>query len=236
MLKVRTKQKEFVIDIPPTQKNVGIKMSGGTDSSIIAFMLAAYKKQFRPDINLHVITMDHPLKAFQVQFAKQVMAWIEKNFDFKFASHYTGVGTPNGAYADEQLVILRKSYADNNLDCHFMGQTTNPIDYHEHDILVKEWDWRCQERDVSQRGQLESTDFVANEYEQWTVNGVNYRGHYPLLFVDKKCVAELYDYFNVKDTLFPLTRSCEDETDDFSKHCGKCWWCAEREYGFGRLV
>ena len=53
--------------------------------------------------------------------------------------------------------------------------------------------------------------------------------------IDKKGVAELYDYFGLMDTLFPLTRSCEDWTDDFSAHCGKCWFCLERLWGFGKL-
>jgi hypothetical protein len=237
MLIVKTKQKEFVFNFEPTVKDIGIKMSGGTDSSIIAYMLSLYKKKYRPDLNLHVITMDHPSKAFQVKFAKQVMLWLENEFDFKFASHTTGRGTETGNYADEQLVLLEKSYKENNLYAHFMGQTTNPLDYHENETLVKEWDWRSEERDVEMRGQLEGSGFILSEFEEWQKNdGICYRCYYPLLFVDKKCVADLYQKFDITDSLFPLTRSCEQETNDFSKHCGSCWWCGEREYGFGRLI
>jgi hypothetical protein len=236
MLKVNTEQKEFVFNFEPLVKNIGIKMSGGTDSSIIAYMLSLYKKKYRPDLNLHVITMDHPLKAFQVKFAKQVMSWLENEFDFKFSSHTTGVGTANGHYADEQLVLLEKSYRDNQLDAHLMGQTTNPIDYQENPKLVELWDWRSEERDIEMKGKLEGTSFVNSEYEEWQKQDIIHRGHYPLLHVDKKTVAELYSHFDIIDTLFPLTRSCEQETSDFSQHCGDCWWCAERQYGFGRLI
>ena len=236
MLKVRTKQKEFIIDFPKHFKNIAIKMSGGTDSSMLAYMLAKYKTNFHHDLNLHVITMDHPLKPFQIKFAKQVMAWIETNFDFKFSSHTTGIGTASGNYADEQEVLLLKSYEQHNLDGHFMGQTLNPITHEENQTLVNRWQWRATERDAENKDKLADTDFVVNEYEEKIKNGMTICGHYPFLFVDKKCIAELYDYFGVKDTLFPLTRSCEQETTDFSKHCGKCWQCGEREYGFGRLV
>lgn len=236
MIEIHTKQKKFVFDFDPAIKDIGIKMSGGTDSTIIAYILALYKQKYRPDINLHVITMDHPLKPFQIKFASQAMSWIEQQLNFKFKTHTTGVGTPDGHYANEQLVLLRKSYIENNLQAHFMGQTTNPIDYKEDKLLVQEWKWRSEERDIEMKGKLEGTDFVKDEIEEWTSDGVNYVGHYPLLFVDKKCVAELYDHFQITDTLFPLTRSCEDITHDFSHHCGKCWWCAERQYGFGRLV
>lgn len=235
MLIVKTKQKEFVFNFEPTVKDIGIKMSGGTDSSIIAYMLSLYKKKYRPDLNLHVITMDHPSKAFQVKFAKQVMLWLENEFDFKFASHTTGTGTETGNYSDEQLVLLEKSYKENNLYAHFMGETTNPIDYQENEILVENWRCRSEERDIEMRSKLEGDQYVKEEYEEFIDNGITFRGHYPLLYVDKKSVAELYEKFNITNKLFPLTRSCEQETTDFSKHCGKCWWCGEREYGFGRL-
>lgn len=236
MLKVNTEQKEFVFDFNSTVKDIGIKMSGGTDSSIIAYMLSWYKKKYRPDLNLHVITMDHPLKAFQVKFAKQVMLWLENEFDFEFASHTTGVGTANGHYADEQLTLLEKSYRENNLYCHYMGQTTNPIDYQENETLVKTWDWRSKERDIDMWGKIDGSRYVVSEYDEIIKGDITYRGYYPLLFVDKKTVAELYNKFNIMDKLFPITRSCEQETTDFSEHCGKCWWCGERQYGFGSLV
>lgn len=235
MLKVQTSQKEFVINFKPTVKDIGIKMSGGTDSSIIAYLLSLYKKKFHPDLNLHVITMDHPLKAFQIKFAKQVMSWLEKEFDFVFSSHTTGVGTANGHYANEQLVLLQKSYKENNLYGHFMGETTNPIDYQENKTLVENWDWRSKKRDIEIRNKLENDQYLKKEYEKWIDNGVIFRGYYPLLFVDKKSVAELYEKLNITNKLFPLTRSCERETTDFTSHCGTCWWCAEREYGFGKL-
>ena len=60
----------------------------------------------------------------------------------------------------------------------------------------------------------------------------SYRSYRPLVNIDKKGVAELYDILGVRDTLFPLTRSCSAYTDDFTYHCGQCWFCAERFYGF----
>lgn len=236
MLKIPTQQKEFIIDFPDTFKNIAIKMSGGTDSSIMAFMLASYKSQYRPDIELHAITMNHPLKPFQIPFSKQVISWIEEQFGFQFASHTTGTGTASGNYADEQGILVRKSYVKYNIDAHFMGQTSNPIDYKENQLLIDQWDYRCEERDIEMKDKLQDTDYVSSEYLEFEKEDILYRGYYPFVWVDKKCIAELYDYFNITDTLLPLTRSCEKETTDFSHHCGQCWWCAEREYGFGRLV
>ena len=68
-------------------------------------------------------------------------------------------------------------------------------------------------------------------------------GQFPLINIDKQGVKELYEKFGLLDTLYPLTRSCESFTDDFSKHCGEykdeqdvCWFCKERYWGFGRYV
>lgn len=235
-MQIQVQQDTITIELPKNYKNIGIKMSGGTDSSIIAYMLAYYKKHFHSDLNLHAITMDHPQKAFQVEFAKKIIIWIRDNFGFDFVSHTTGVGSINGSYSDEQFELLEQSYKQNNLDCHFMGETTNPIDYKKHNILVKKWSERNIERDITMRGKLSGKEYITSQLEEWNVEKITYRGYYPLLHIDKRNVAELYKHFGLTDKLFPLTRSCEQETNDFSNHCGKCWWCAEREYGFGRLV
>jgi len=57
-----------------------------------------------------------------------------------------------------------------------------------------------------------------------------------LINVDKKGVHEHYVRLGVLEELFPLTRSCEIHTTDFSEHCGECWFCKERLWGFGRYV
>lgn len=65
--------------------------------------------------------------------------------------------------------------------------------------------------------------------------------HYmnPFFAINKKWLANGYQQEGVLDTLFPLTRSCEGsdyETGNFTFHCGKCWWCIERQWAFGRLI
>jgi 7-cyano-7-deazaguanine synthase in queuosine biosynthesis len=51
----------------------------------------------------------------------------------------------------------------------------------------------------------------------------------------------MYVKFDLMDTVFPLTRSCEwtskitEVADPGTNHCGVCWWCEERKWGFGKL-
>jgi 7-cyano-7-deazaguanine synthase in queuosine biosynthesis len=71
---------------------------------------------------------------------------------------------------------------------------------------------------------------------------VNGRLLTPWTNFNKQTIAQLYAQENLMDSLFPLTRSCEwapvmgeDIPDPHGAHCGQCWWCQERYWGFGRL-
>lgn len=70
--------------------------------------------------------------------------------------------------------------------------------------------------------------------ETWTDGGLcmPFRNH------DKKTVRDIYNHYDVMDWLYPLTFSCEWAENDFDNpvHCGKCWWCHERQWAFGRLI
>ena len=78
---ISTSQGEVVIDIntvgtPPRDrivKKVGIRISGGADSAILAYILALYKRDYHPDIELYPITLVSSLKPYQEIFAKNVI-------------------------------------------------------------------------------------------------------------------------------------------------------------------
>lgn len=55
--------------------------------------------------------------------------------------------------------------------------------------------------------------------------------HTPFTNHDKKWIAERYKEEGLLETLFPITNSCDDSRDN-AIHCGECWWCEEREWGF----
>jgi hypothetical protein len=65
----------------------------------------------------------------------------------------------------------------------------------------------------------------------------------PWANTNKKGIAKMYRDENIIDSLLPVTRSCEwDPTCDYYdvigttdpglEHCGECWWCKEKEWGF----
>ena len=59
-------------------------------------------------------------------------------------------------------------------------------------------------------------------------------GYYrPFFNIDKKQIKNMYDELGLTETLFPITRSCDNPKVKIG-HCnGKCWWCEERKWAFG---
>ena len=221
---VPTTQGDVIIDIanfgtPPweeTVKQVGIRLSGGADSAILAYMLAIYKRDYRPYIKLRAITCVNKNKPYQEIFAKQVMAKITELTNIEFDEHY--IEYINGDdYREEQGIFSSNLYSEKKLDIHFMGETINPP-------MGAEVDWK-----FTGGGRDKSRDGKGKTH----IPVVTYK---PFRNIDKKAIAELYEHFGILDALFPLTRSCELHTLDFNNHCGRCWFCLERKWGFGRYI
>jgi len=58
--------------------------------------------------------------------------------------------------------------------------------------------------------------------------------YFPFANINKKDLAKIYEDNGLVDTLFPLTMSCES-LNNVVDHCGQCWWCKERLWGFNKL-
>ena len=57
----------------------------------------------------------------------------------------------------------------------------------------------------------------------------------PLYQINKRFIADVFRQFDLTETLFPMTWSCEgeaDQTNDYTVPCGQCWWCWERKWAF----
>lgn len=211
--------KDIEFNLPENFKNVGIKISGGADSAIVAYMLAKYIKEERPDLTIIPLTVTHAQKNYQVEFSNKVISFIENEFGIKFGQQYVEMANGEHDYADTQAKLVNKAFEDKIIDCLYMGLTHNP----PMEVMMT-FAPMVIEAGLPDRNHTEpkNTNLSPTRFA-------------PLLNKDKKEVAELYNHFNLIDTLFPLTRSCEDFTTDFSKHCEiKCFHCHERHWGFDR--
>ncbi len=254
----KTQQKLIEFDLPPHRKQVIIKMSGGADSTILAYCLALYKKEERPDLKLYVVTLNSVSpRNYHVKNAKRVMDKITELTGVEFERHYTKdlvepgfddttlsteewrKASPYTRTSAEMVKELKKEIQiDNdpkNRPLHYSGITKNPPtslsmfyeDWYASNGIKGNWITERDANTIRDEGSEEN-------YEYW---------RQPFTNIDKRAVYQLYAINNVVDDLFPLTRSCESDAKGQQildggpeEHCGKCWWCLERQWAFGRLV
>ena len=211
------------IDILDQYTKIGIKASGGLDSTILSYMLALYKRDERPDIDLIPITLIESTKPFQFMYSSMSLQKISELTGIKFGTHYFNmVHTHLICEGQDDLVL--SLYDNEIIEGHFYGVTLNPPADAFPDQTGVDHD-----RDRLPDGKKYPTVMDDNNWQ-------------PLANIDKKGVCELYKSLGVFDELVPLTHSCEMIHGEYlmqldvSKHCWQddCWWCQERLWGFGR--
>ena len=202
---------------------IGIKLSGGADSAILCYMLAKYIKECRPNITLYPITAVSSTKPYNAVFAQQIIKKIQLLLDFEFGQHWIRPveSSSSQEYIAGQEKFINELYQNQIIHIHFSGITAipDPADAPElHDCLLVQ----------------ELVDNRSRGTHKKPQHGIRWQR--PLINIDKKAVFELYRDLGVLDELFPLTRSCEAHTKDFSQHCKQCWFCKERFWAFNRYT
>lgn len=210
------------IKVPDRVSRVGLKISGGADSAIVGYLLSTYVVTERPDLKIVPITVDQEGKAFQLKYAKEIINFYKSVFGDIYLNHQTAFSAipESENYIKTQEILANSLYENSVIQFHFAGITSNPPPGSIPSQIYDEGWVDPPDRNRT----AEFKDIYVDDYRCL-----------PLINFDKKDVAELYYYYGVFDTLFPRTRSCESYTDDFSEHCGTCWFCAERKWGFGIL-
>lgn len=194
----------------------GITVSGGADSALALYFLLKYS-----ETPVHIFTLACLGK--QNTNARATVNIISKcaelTDNYNFIQHVTYMRTQN---IDILLETPRKYIAGGIINTLYSGQTKNPP--HE----------------VNESFSDNTTETVNRDPD--VVRDPHIGPHYlPWTNLDKQDIAKIYRDHDLMDSLFPLTRSCEWQPDigfgpdPGDEHCGKCWWCSEREWGFGKL-
>jgi hypothetical protein len=121
-------------------------------------------------------------------------------------------------YAEDQteasLFDIQRNYLkDQTIECIFFGITANP----PADVLPS----NETDRDpVIVKSEIDYNGFLRR----------------PFVNKDKQTIAQIYKDLDLMNKLFPATRSCEQVGKlEYYDHCGECWWCHERQWGFGSV-
>ncbi len=221
-METKISKRTIVFDLPKTFKNIGFKTSGGTDSSILGYMLFKYVSEERPDLTIIPVTIEKYFNPYHIKFSKYVFDFCKEKFPDVKTGEFQTAYAPFHEWTDildkllgwdvAQLKFMTKIKAEKIIDCSVVGLTTNPPGMY-----------------FSGRGfRTPIEGLVRPEVEETS--------YYPLRNIDKKGVYELYKHFGLLESLLPLTRSCESVdtklTDNFKKHCAECFRCNERKWAF----
>ena len=205
---------------------VGIMTSGGADSSLLVALLMKYHKH-----PIHVISVAHQTTGnTEPRHAFQVLAHCVEKFDRRdvtFYSHFVPDKKPWN--------VIPHDYVMQNMEYLYWGFTKLPpegaiVDHDDtavaatnthDDGIIKPLEWE----------NVRSTSTMFGE-RMLSLPG-DYKIFTPFININKKTIAELYKQEDLEE-IYPITRSCESLNLKHG-HCGKCWWCKEREWAFGYI-
>jgi hypothetical protein len=226
-------------------KNIGIALSGGADSALLAYILCELAKG--NDTTIHIINHVRcwKTKPWQQVDAGRVYSWLFQRFyHTKFVRHtnfiapeleYGNIG-PNLTDEYGKKVsgdnIQQRAYAEfichkYDLDAYYNAVTRNPRQAMFNGM---------RERDLERNED--------NKHLEYMIHMGRVASH-PFRFVDKSWVIKQYHRLEIAE-LLDLTRSCEGifEDIDYKNYqpgqyvplCGECFWCKEREWAITNAI
>jgi len=206
-------------------------MSGGADSSLLAFLLAKTIVDYNLDLKILPMSFKRDNKPWNLAVATNVIEKIENILNIEkgkiFLSHnYCYFGNHEiSEFHDKSLKHINNLKESKLVTIVYNGLTKNP------DPLPEElYDKREIIRDNPE--QIFTGNESINYIEEKLIST-------PFLFQTKQFIAELYKKHNLLETLLPYTRSCEGlirNTNFFREACKTCWWCRERKWAFAKYI
>jgi 7-cyano-7-deazaguanine synthase in queuosine biosynthesis len=210
--------KKYKFSIYSHYNKIGMQVSGGADSALLLYILLSYLEKYNKNAKLHILTCADEKKGYSnasssVKVISRIKTLLNPSIDIDQYIFYTDVQT-----RDKFSQIGIDWFNQNKIDISLWGTTENPP-YNEQEPADRP--------DYRNKGKFTNAlTFVDNRIY-----------HAPMIKSTKLEVAKIYKELNLEQTLFPYTRSCEsrskEKTNNFTTHCGECWWCWERKWAFG---
>lgn len=202
--------------IPLHDGTLGVSVSGGADSAAMLYILM---KHMDPEQKLRIYCFGKTPTHYSAIAGAQVVA--------RRCSELTGfvnyeVIADHGP--DQYREVLFKNISEDikaGVITHaYTGITANPPKDIGDSFLGEEF---------NQVHEARNPEITREE----TVNEVI---HTPFTNINKQDIAQIYRELDIEDTVYPYTRSCESfDPVHLGTHCGECWWCLERKWGFGHI-
>lgn len=224
-------------------KNVAVRLSGGPDSSIIYHAVCDFYKDDQ-QARIFPYTISTPLRPHSGTKAKAVVDMVQKLTGVQPAKHYIAWHEDHNEHNSRERNSLEYTLAQDllcdqiirshSIDIHYSGLSINcPVQDLEsaialHGLDETECRYSLTTRDTSRDL---PTEPVITKAKGMIMCLPFARDH-------KLAVRAEFDRYAVRQNLFPLTWSCEHNSQKDQQdpsHCGKCYFCIERVYAFGGL-
>lgn len=197
-------------------ERVGVSLSGGADSAVLLYILMS---NINPSQQLFLYTFgQRPTNFFNIYASRMVLKCCVELTGFTNYEHRIDFDD------DQDVPRLFKAPSDdilsNNIDFLYTGWTANPPRDVADNLTNAEDNHLHHLRDPEVHRDIMFKEQICT----------------PFTNINKQDIADIYSELNLMDNLYPFTRSCEHPSPKYlGTHCGQCWWCKEREWGFGYL-
>ena len=219
---------------------VGISVSCGADSAIILYLLM---KEVKHDLHIYNVIGDRRQSVLEPAVDRVIAKCVELTGKTNYFIHKTYSPRPPGELVFQ---VYKESLDKGEVDIVYTGLTKFPPDDVHANWEINWPEWHLQFRRYDAVNPLFGVEIKIPEGTDCSEPPLTIDGKYkdkisqdarvynPMINHTKQSIASLYRALGVEETLFPHTRSCEDDNHT-NGHCGKCWWCKERLWGFGHL-
>lgn len=219
---------------------VGICVSGGSDSALLLYIVMSHVKQH---LHIYTILSETRRDAMEMHSDRVVETCSRLTGNTNFTYHKDFVVDSR---ADTMFPVIEQNMNRDNIELLYFGLTKFPPKTVYETWADKQPSWHTEFRDESNIQPLygitipiqNKDDLPTIAADLGTVNDNTFvldeRVYVPFVNLNKKDIANMYQELGIVDTLFVVTRSCEDSIH-VGAHCGRCFWCEDRKWAFGFL-
>jgi len=201
------------IKIPIMKGGLSLSFSGGIESTLLLYLLLQNSND-----KIYACTIvkgrNNNIDEKRSINALEACVSLTKNKNVEHIVEHVGLNTKKNSYVQKPIELKQKKYTT----YHYTGITANPPKNIANSFLGAEHNQDHHVRDPLINRKVIDNDWIT-----------------PFWNIDKLKIASIYEELDIMNSLFPFTNSCESDNAKLLNHCGKCWQCKERQWGFNIL-